>query len=162
MGDQTMRWIVMVGLIAGFGSGMMAQADQEERIPARYGIEPDLDHYPQATPKETLASVLQAIQRERINYLLAHLADPAFVDERVRGAGRDFEAVVRETTTKLADNPQSVQELQRFLQEGEWESSDTAASAQLKDVKDRRVFLRKIRSRWFLENRQETKKEPPR
>jgi hypothetical protein len=66
---------------------------------------------------------------------------------------------VRETTTKLADNPAGVKELQRFLKEGEWEGGDTTATAKLKDVKDRQVFFRKIGSRWYLENRQ--KPEPP-
>jgi hypothetical protein len=127
--------------------------------PRRYGVEPNLRDYPQETPKETLASVLRAVERGRINYLLAHLADPTFVDLRVKEVyGGDFEELVRETTGKLSDNPAAVKELQRFLKEGEWEGSDTTASAKLKENKDRQVFFRKIGRRWFLENRQ--KPEP--
>src|SRR5438309_1885313 len=84
--------------------------------PHRYGIEANLRDYPQETAKETLASVLLAVERGRINYLLAHLADPAFVDKRVKESyGGDFEELVRETTGKLADNPAALKELQRYL-----------------------------------------------
>ena len=131
----------------------------QEAAPRRYGIEANLRDYPQETPKETLASVLRAIERRRINYLLAQLADPAFVDKRVKEIyGGEFEELVRETTHKLADNPAEVKQLQRFLKDGEWEGGETTASVNLKDVKDRQVFFRKIGQRWYLENRQ--KPEP--
>lgn len=134
--------------------------EAKEIPPRRYGIEANLRDFPQETPKETLASVLRAIERGRINYLLAHLTDPGFVDKRVKEVyGGDFDELVRETTRKLADNPAAVKELGRFLKEGEWEGGDTTASAKLKDVKDRQVFFRKIGRRWYLENRQ--KPEPP-
>jgi hypothetical protein len=134
-------------------AGALAQAPKEAP-PKRYGIEANLRDYPQETPKETLASVLRAIDRGRINYLLAHLADPAFVDQRVRQIyGGDFDELVRETNDKLTGNPDAVKELRRFLKEGEWEAAETTATAKLKDVKDRQVFFRKIGQRWYLENR---------
>src|SRR5262249_33431656 len=121
----------------------------------RYGIDANVRDLPQDTPKQALASVLLAMERGRINYLLAHLADPTFVDNRVKEIyGGDFDELVRETTGKLADNPAARKELQRFLKEGDWEGDDNSASARLKDVKDRQVFLRKIGQRWYLENRQ--------
>ena len=55
--------------------------------------------------------------------------------------------------TRLANRPVAVKEMARFLKEGQWEVSDAAATAQLKDVKDRRLFFRKLDGRWFLENR---------
>jgi hypothetical protein len=129
--------------------------ETKEAPPRRYGIEVNLRDYPQETPKETLASVLRAIERGRINYLLAHLADPAFVDKRVKEIyGGNFEELVRETTHKLTDNPAAVKELKRFLKEGEWEGGDTTASVKLKNIKERQVFFRKIGRRWYLENRQ--------
>jgi hypothetical protein len=153
-----MRRVFLLWIVLCWDVGVRAQAPKDTP-PRRYGIEANLRDYPQETPKETLASVLQAIERGRINYLLAHLADPAFVDNRVKVVyGGDFEELVRETTSKLADNPNSVKELQRFLKEGEWEAGDTSASVKLKDTKDRQVFFRKIGRRWFLENRQ--KSEP--
>src|SRR5438552_14185099 len=150
---------LLVGWMALVGVAGVAAQEPKEAPPRRYGIEANLRDYPQETAKETLASVLQAVERRRINYLLAHLVDPAFVDKRVKEVyGGDFEELVRETTGKLADNPAALKELQRFLKEGEWEGGDTTASAKLKENKDRQVFFRKIGRRWFLENRQ--KPEP--
>jgi hypothetical protein len=119
----------------------------------RYGIEADLETYPQATPQKTLESVLTAIGRDRLNYLLAHLAEPGFVDERVKRWNGNFEVVVQEVRDKLRGNPETVKDLGRFLKEGEWEVGETAASVRLKDVLDRGVFLRKLGNRWYLENR---------
>jgi hypothetical protein len=154
-----MHRILALGILVLCVVGLLAQ-EGKEAPPRRYGIEANLRDYPQETPKETLASVLRAIERGRINYLLAHLADPAFVDKRVKEVyGGDFEELVRETSRKFADNPAAVKELGRFLKEGEWEGGDTTASVKLKDLKDRQVLFRKIGSRWYLENRQ--KPEPP-
>jgi hypothetical protein len=152
-----MRWLGTLGLITlGF---VAASAQDPGALPAkRYGVFVDLRRYPQATPKETLASVLAAIEQKRFDYLIAHLADPDFVDERVKQLKGDFDEVVREARTKYTDNPEAVKLLQRFLKEGEWEGGEgNTASVQLKDVKDRRMFFRKVDTRWFLENRQKAK-----
>ena len=147
----------LVGVV--FVAGALAQQSKDAKPARRYGIEPNLESYPQATPKEALASVLQAIDQNRVNYLLAQLADPDFVDRRVKALGGKFEELVRETTAKLADDPGAVKELRRFLKEGDWEERSDTASAQVKDLKDRRVFFRKIGGRWFFENRQKAEEE---
>jgi hypothetical protein len=153
-----MRRVFILSVVLIWVVGVPAQAPKEAP-PKRYGIEANLRDYPQETPKETLASVLRAIEKGRINYLLAHLADPAFVDQRVKQVyGGDFDELVRETSNKLTGNPDAVKELDRFLKEGEWEAAETTAAVKLKDVKDRQVFFRKIGQRWYLENRQ--KPEP--
>jgi hypothetical protein len=46
-----------------------------------YRIEPKL--YPQETPKDTLESIIKAIVDQRFEYMLAHLADPEYVDGKV-------------------------------------------------------------------------------
>src|SRR5438552_17204398 len=66
--------VLLVGLMT-FGVGEPA---------ARYGIAPDLKTFPQATAKEALASVLKAVEAKRFDYLVAQLADPEFVDDRVK------------------------------------------------------------------------------
>lgn len=137
-------------------SGVVAQDNKSTK---RYGVEVELDFFPQDSPKAALESVLKAIERKRIAYLLAQLADPKFVDERVKSYGGNFEELVTETTKKLKDDPAAVKELRRFLKEGEWEGGDTTASAKLKDVKDRQVFLKKIGERWYLENRMKAEAE---
>ncbi|HZT81960.1 MAG TPA: hypothetical protein VFA26_17170 [Gemmataceae bacterium] len=128
--------------------------------PARYGVQPDLKTYPQATPKEALGSVLKAIDNKRPDYLLAQLADPEWVDRRVKGNGGRFEDLVAETRAKLLDDPAAARQLRRFLTEGEWEAGETAASVKLKDVSDRRVYLRKAGGRWFMENRRQPEAGP--
>jgi len=143
-----MRWIVafLIGWV--WVSGAWGQ-----EVGNRYGIDTDLDNYPQAMPKETLESILKAIQIKKVDYLLAQLADPAYVDKRVKEVhGGKFEDMVKETTTKLIDDPETVKMFRRFLKEGEWENAEDASSAKLKGVKER-VFFRKVGGRWFLEDR---------
>jgi hypothetical protein len=134
-------------------AAMDAGAPSEARPEKRYGLAADPANYPQATPKEALASALKAIDDKRIDYLLAQLTDPQFVDGRVQGNGGHFEDLVKETTAKLAAAPGTVKQLRRFLKEGEWKADDASATVRLKDVDDRAVHLRKAEGRWFLENR---------
>jgi hypothetical protein len=152
-----MRWLGTLGLVT--VSLVAASAQDPGALPAkRYGVYVDLRRYPQGAPKETLASVLAAIDQKRFDYLIAHLADPDFVDERVKQLKGNFDEVVGEARMKYTDNPEAVKLLQRFLKEGEWEGGEgNTASVQLKDVKDRRVFFRKVDMRWYLENRQKAK-----
>jgi len=142
---------VLLGLVTTAGA---PGQDKDAKVAPRFGIQADMERFPQGEPKEALASVLKAVQAKKYDYLLAHLADPAFVDMRVKLYGGNFDELVKETAAKFAQDPTAVKELGRFLKEGQWEVADASASAQLKDVKDRRVFLRKADGRWFLENKQ--------
>jgi hypothetical protein len=119
---------------------------------ARYGIAPDLKTYPQATAKEALASVLKAVEAKRFDYLVAQLADPDFVDDRVKRLyGGKFEQQVEDTRTRL--DPPAVELIKRFLKDGEWTEDKAHATVRLKDVSDQRVYLRQLGGRWYLENR---------
>jgi hypothetical protein len=150
MGRRSLAVAIMFVI---FGLGGAAQQAQE--APIRYGIHPRLQDYPQGTAKETLASVLTALDDNQVAYVLAQLTDPVFVDQRVGQVyGGRFEELLKEATTKLADNPNAVKELRRFLLEGDWQGTDTSASATVKDIRGRQVFLAKIGDRWYLENRQ--------
>lgn len=124
----------------------------------RHGIDPDLKMYKQGSPKETLASVLQAIQNKRVDYLLAHLAEPEFVDRRVQINGGDFEALVNETRAKVVNDPGIAKLLRRFLDEGSWEEGKMTAKVKLKEQPDRRVLFVKVGDRWFMKN---DYREPP-
>jgi hypothetical protein len=132
---------------------LLATVQDKAATPARrYGIEPDLETFPQKTPQEALGSVIRAIDDRRIDYLLAQLALPEYVDDRVKRVhGGRFEAMVEETTAKLNSDLGVVKKLRRFLNEGTWEVEGANASARLKDVPDR-VFLRSIDGRWFFDN----------
>ena len=63
---------VLVLLLAiGSLSPLLAQAPKSTLPAKRYGIELDLDKFPQATPKDTLTSILKAIELRKVDYLLA-------------------------------------------------------------------------------------------
>ena len=133
---------------------LQAQQDQDATPLKRYGVILNQESYPQGDYKQALASVIKAIDKRRFDYLLAHLADPDFVDQRVKeDHGGNFDELVRETTTKFADNPAQAKELERFFKEGEWEAKDNTATARLKDIKERQVFMKKIGKSWYLENK---------
>ena len=144
---------ILVGLLAGVaGAVVVAPATPAHggEPAARYGVAADLKTYPQGTAKEALASILKAIENKRIDYLLAQLADPDWVDGRVRAYEGGFADLVKETTAKL--DPPVVKRLGRFLKEGEFEALDAAAVVRLKDVKDRAVRLRRHDGRWYLQS----------
>jgi hypothetical protein len=122
-----------------------------EEVIQRYGITADYKTYPQATPKETLASLLKAVEDKHVDYALAHLADPHWVEERVKQLGGKFEDLVKECReTKL--DAAAVKQLRRFMQDGEWKVEEKIAEVVLKDVNDRSVRFYKVDDRWFMEN----------
>lgn len=118
---------------------------------ARYGVAPDLATYPQDSPKATLASVLKAADAGKFDYLSAQLADPSFIDARVKELfGGDFTEQVNDARARLDSS--ALKELRRFLSDGEWKIDAAEASVHLKDVSDRAVAFRHIDGRWFLEH----------
>lgn len=143
-------WLALACVVAS------AQTPREKAPARRYGIEPDLETYPQNTPKDTLASVLKAIDRGRVDYLLAQLADPAWVDRRIAATGGKFDSLVEETTRKLNDDRSAVKQLRRMLREGEWTKGEDVVTARLKDTLDVARF-RQVEGRWYFQN----DKDPP-
>ena len=122
---------------------LMAQAEK------RYGIAADAKTFPQATPKEALASILKAIEAKKFDYLVAHLAEPAFIDDRVKRLyGGKFEEQVADTRARL--DPATVKQLGKFLEVGKWTIDKTSALVQLEDVKDRVVRLVSKDGTWYL------------
>jgi len=117
----------------------------------RYGVALDTTTYPQATPQEALASVLKAIEAKRFDYLIAQLADPTFIDDRIKRIHAGvFADQVRDTQTRL--DPFLVKQLARFLKEGKWTIDKNRAIASLEDVSDRCVRLTRKEDRWYLEH----------
>jgi hypothetical protein len=131
---------------------MSAAVCGQDKAPGgtRYGIAADQKTYPQGTAKEALASVLKAIESKRIDYLVAQLADPGFVDDRVKRLyGGRFEAQVEDTQGRL--DSLTVKLLQRFLKDGQWEQDKDRAAVRLKDG-ERCVTFKKLDGRWFMEH----------
>jgi len=137
------------------------------KLAKRYGFEVNL-FFSQKTPQEALQSVVKALENKRVDYLLAQIADPLYVDTIIDdyklffAKGKDqgksllaFDRLVREVTSYYQDDPQLLQELRRFVKEAEWEAMEDKASASVKALPGRKVFMRKLENRWFLENRQQ-------
>jgi hypothetical protein len=128
--------------------------EAKDQTPAkRHGVEADLKTYPQGSAKDAFASVLKAIENKRIDYLLAHLADPDWVDRRVKTNGGGFAEVVYETKGKLLGDPGAIKRLTRLFKDGEWQVANGTASVHSKDGKDEGVFFQMVNGRWFMENR---------
>lgn len=118
---------------------------------ARYGIGLDTKTYPQSSPKETLSSVLKAIENKKIDYLLAHLAEPQFIDNRVKKIyGGKFSEQVDETRGRL--DPFTVKQLKLFLDEGKFATEKAVATVTLEKVKNRQVKFIQKDGRWYLDN----------
>ena len=138
-----MRVFPLLLLLFVLPATLSAQAEK------RHGIATDSKTYPQATAKEALASVLKAIEAKKFDYLVAHLAEPGFVDERVKRVyGGKVEEQVADTRARL--DPATVKQLGKFLKDGKWTVDKTSALVQLEEVKDRVVRLVKKDGTWYL------------
>jgi hypothetical protein len=119
----------------------------------RYGVALDTKTYPQTTPQETLASVIKAIEDNRVDYVLAFLADPQTVEATVMSDfDGQFVPYVRFAEGFLT--PDVARLFGRFVKEGEWKIEGDKATATLKDVNDKAVFMHKVDGRWRLDTRQ--------
>ncbi|WP_020471578.1 hypothetical protein [Zavarzinella formosa] len=179
-----MKRLVLV--LAGFLVSHVATAQEGDR----YGILPNPDLYKQSSPRDALASVVLAIERERYDYLAAHLMPKDYIDSRILKSAGYFEKVAAEQlagtaqgaslkgpelqarvrqkaellgfkyltdamSKKLADEPDNLITLKRFLREGKFEEAGEAATVTVEGVKGYSIFLRKVEGRWFFENRRE-------
>jgi hypothetical protein len=150
-----MRYSLAVVLL--LGSALVAA---DKPTTTRYGVPLDLKVYPQATAKDALASILKAAEAKRIDYLVAQLADPAYIDEQVeKRFGGKFERQVEDTTLRM--NASTLQLFQRFVKDGEWTGEKQEECVRLKDVQDRCVYFRRVGDRWYLENRNKPPAPPP-
>jgi hypothetical protein len=160
---KRLGWVVVV-------AGPLLVAAQEEpalKLDKRYGYLHEPILFPQKTPQEAMQAIIRAIDHNKIDYLLAHLADPKFVDSRVgeyaafqKGSEQAktivaFERLVRETALHFREDPVLVKELRLYAKEGAWEVQEAVAIGTLKTGTSRRVFFRKLEERWFLENKQQ-------
>jgi len=145
-------------------AGLAAQDNTEPE--KRYGFEISLEGFPQAKPEETLKSVIKAVQENKIDYLLARLADPTFVDKQVAEKaalfqGKEeakkilgFNMLVKQTEEHFRDDPTLVRELKTILEKGEWSIENDQGVAKFALLPGRAVFVKQIMGRWFLENKQ--------
>jgi hypothetical protein len=141
-------------------------AGQPDRLASRYGYDVIENKYPQKSPEDALASAVKAIETKKFDYLMAQLADPIYVDKKIEEykklfAGKEesrtllaFDRLTKETAKYFQDDPLLVKELKRFAKDGMWKTETAKAVCTLKTLPGRQVFMRKVQSRWFLENKQ--------
>ena len=77
-----------------FCVGTLALAQDAPAPVVRYGIVISAEAYPQGTVKDALASAVKAIDKDRFEYLAAHLLDPKFIDGRVEDRAKQMEDVI--------------------------------------------------------------------
>jgi hypothetical protein len=146
-----------------------AQPAGKDKSGARYGIAPDYDSYPQKNAKQALGSVLKVLTAKKYDYLLAHLADPAFVRAKLKAYRMGlpaslteefkdvlaFQRLVKATTEHFRNDPTKQRELARFATEkdAEWEAGEGLTAVSLKTLPSRKVFLKKVGELWYLEDR---------
>ncbi len=140
--------------------------------PKRYGFQLNEKKFPQDSPAKSLASVINAVKTRKIGYLLAHLADPTIVDARVdryakllSGGTEEsrkllaFERLTKETQGHFQQDPTLVKELEKLAKADNWMADDGTAVATYRALPGRAVLMKRVGSRWFLENRQ--RPQPP-
>jgi hypothetical protein len=79
-----------------------AAVAQQPDVPTRFDVLHNAELYKQDTPQNTLNSVLIAISRDRYDYVIAHLLDPALVDARMATNQAYFERVAAEKVAGTA------------------------------------------------------------
>src|SRR6185369_15099180 len=134
----------------------------------RYGLDIDADNYPQKAPAEAMKSIVAAYDRRRVDYLLAQLADPAYVDYWVNRYKDDFkkgseegkrmlafDRLARETMHYFENDPLIVKELRIFAKEAKWAEEGEVAIGAVEKIPARKVYLKRIGERWVLENKQQ-------
>ena len=142
--------------------------DQPKKPPVRFGFDVDELTFSQRTPDETMKSIAKALDRKKADYLLAHLADPLYVDYWINQykkeftKGKDegkvllaFDRLVAETNLYFQNDPLIIRDLRVFSRDGKWEEKDDLAIGTVDSIPARKVFLRKMGDRWFLENKQQ-------
>jgi hypothetical protein len=152
--DRRTRWLAAGAALALACLAVGPGRAGEKSKGARYGVALDLKGYPQGTPKQALASVLKAVDAKRIDYLVAQLADPAFVDDRVKRVyGGEFREQVEDTRANLG--PLVVRQLRRALKEGTWKKEEGAAVVLIPPkgaAPARAARFRRVGERWYLES----------
>ncbi len=159
---------VLIFCVAGWAQ------DKPPQATARYGVAAELELYPQTSPKAAMVSITKALQRNRLDYVIAQVTDPAFVDEKVAqfygvkfgktpAEDRDnpnyaarlkeaFGDFVKEANKHMADEEKQTGYLMKLLKEGAIEEAGTAAKVTHKDVPDLVLSFRQIEGRWYLLN----------
>ena len=96
-------------LLCAISSG---QGDEKKKSARRFGFDVDQVTFPQKTPAEAMKSIGLALDRKKVDYLLAHMTDPGYVNYWVERYWRDS---IRQSLSRqnVTANPE---ELERRVQ----------------------------------------------
>ncbi|REJ66232.1 MAG: hypothetical protein DWQ31_15685 [Planctomycetota bacterium] len=114
----------------------------------RYGMLVSEDIYPQATPRETIRSIIDAVENANARYVLAHLVSPRHVDKRLGGDQRAFEKLV--SGISPSKSRQLTARLEKHIARGQWRISSRIASSEVDGAP--RITLERVGKRWFMHN----------
>jgi hypothetical protein len=145
--------VVAAVLLLGPVLGQDPKKVDDDLVPRRFMIDLNQVGYPQRTPKEAFTSIIKAVENERFDYLLAHLLEPSWIDKRIREFNLTPAKMAAEIRKKYTDDPELMKELRKFSIDGELTETADTAVIRLKGVRDRQIFMKKIGTRWFMENR---------
>ena len=98
-----MRISLVLAILLGVTSLAVAQPEKRPPQP-RFGVAPNLVGYPQVNVKDALNSAIRAIEREKYDYLAAHLLDAKFVDARVADRAKLLETAVDQELRIVREN----------------------------------------------------------
>jgi len=160
--------VMVFAIVLAYGPTRAQDDAKKKPSEGRFGYKVDEELYPQKAPAEAMKAIVTAIDRKRVDYLLAQLADPAYVDywidqykkEVALGADEGkrliaFNRLTRETTQYFQNDPLIVKDLRVFAREAKWSDEGDTAIGVVETIPARKVYLKKIGERWFLENRQQ-------
>ncbi len=158
--------IILIGLTV--SSVSLGQPPENRVAFERFKVPLNLTRYPQLKPQEAMKSVADALSIGDYHYLMAHLADPTFVDSKIneykkrftRGPEEAkalvaFQQLVVEIEKHFRDDPSLFKELQEIGKTGQWQEGEELAVGRTPEVASRKAFFKKIDGRWFLLNKQQ-------
>ncbi len=194
------RYATLCVLFAGSFAFAQAPIGADVVLEKRYGVAGNLEFYPQSSAKDALASAAKLLEKKRYSYILAHIVDPAFVDDRVakkaaklsaavekrldakrsdqkasakpgltieeqipldpfgfaervkaEATQRAFDELVKELEANLSEAPEQIAQLMRFAKEGVITENGPTASAAVKEIVGKQVFLKQAESIGFKE-----------
>jgi len=96
-----MRGVAIILIAAVFGAGASAQPRVVEK--PRFGIESNLDLYPQNTAKAAFDSAIKLLENKRYDYFLAHVLDPELLQAKILDRAQKLEAEVEADLVKRRD-----------------------------------------------------------
>ena len=134
---------------AGFAAEEKPKPKDQQNLDRRYGIDVNLEKYPQDEPKESLRSIIKAAKAGDFEYLLAHLASPTQMDKRLDNDETQLKGLAKQLAGNKAEA--MINGLTRHLNQGTWDIQDELAWSEADGQND--VSLEKIGKRWFLHNR---------